>query len=109
MPKSKTLAEVKEKIAKTENDIRQSENKVKRLLQMNRQQERNARTRRLIERGAILESLIPSVAHFSNEQVKTLLVHALGTSVAEEVIDGYVEEHNKALAATNGAEQPTPA
>jgi len=77
MSKQKTLAEVKEQIAKVEGDIRQGENKVKRLLQKNHQQERKNRTRRLIERGAILESLIPDAKELSNEQIQLLLVKAL--------------------------------
>ena len=77
MSKQKTLAEVKEQIAKMENDIRQCENKVKRLLQKNHQQERKDRTRRLIERGAILESLIPDAKELSNEQIQALLVMVL--------------------------------
>jgi len=91
MPKQKSLAEVKEQITKVENDIRQGENKVKRLMQKNNQQERKDRTRRLIERGAILESQVPNAVQLSNEQIKTLLQYALGTSVAKEIIEGYTK------------------
>ena len=89
MPKQKTLAEVRAQIAKTENDIRQGENKVKRLLQQNKKDERSARTRRLIERGAILESLVPDAAMFSNGQIKELLKHALGTDAVNRMVSGY--------------------
>ena len=88
MPKQKTLAEVSEKIVKVENDIRQSENKVKRLLQQNNQQERKERTRRLIERGAILESLLPEAKNLSGEEVKIILRYALGTEAVKEIISG---------------------
>ena len=101
MPKKKTIAEVKVQIAKTENDIRQGENKVKRLLQQNNQQERKDRTRRLIERGAILESLVPDAVKLSNEQIKTLLQYSLGTSVAKEIIGGYSKALNQDTAAVN--------
>ena len=91
MSKQKSINEVKGKIAKVENDIRQGENKVKRLMQKNNQQERKDRTRRLIERGAILESQVPNAAQFSNEQIKTILQYALATDVAKEIIDGYTK------------------
>ena len=91
MAKPKSLAEVKEQIAKVENDIRQGENKVKRLFQKNHQQERKDRTHRLIKRGAILESQVPNAVQLSNEQIKKLLQYALGTGVAKEIISGYIK------------------
>jgi len=86
MSKQKTLAKVREQIAQVENDIRQGENKVKRLLQKNHQQERKDRTRRLIERGAILESLIPDAKELSNEQIQSLLVKVLKLPSAPNAI-----------------------
>jgi len=47
-----------ERIAETKEKISQYENQVKRLIQQQKQAERKTRTRRLIERGAILESLL---------------------------------------------------
>ena len=101
MPKQKTIEEVKEQIAKVENDIRQGENKVKRLLQQNKQQERNDRTRRLIERGAIMESIVPEIKEFSGEQVKTLLQYALSTGASKETINGYTKAIRKNSAIAN--------
>ena len=92
MAKKKTLAEVRDQIAEVENDIRQGENKIKRLMQQNKQQERKDRTRRLIERGAILESKIPNAKDYSNEQIKTLLEYALGTGIAKEIMCGYSKD-----------------
>lgn len=43
----------------------------------NRVKERKARTRRLIERGAILESIIPQSAQMSNEDLKEYLTDKL--------------------------------
>lgn len=43
---------------------------------------RKLRTRRLIERGAILESLIPNPEILSNEQIKALLKAALAHAQA---------------------------
>ena len=86
MPKQKTLTEVTEQIAKVENDIRQGENKVKRLLQQNHRQERKDRTRRLIERGAIVESIIKEADKLTNEQVKKVLYTGLCSQPARDML-----------------------
>ena len=53
--------------------IRQLENRQKILLNRKADAERKARTHRLIERGAILESVFPSVISLSNDEAKTFL------------------------------------
>ena len=62
-----------ERISSIEEQIKQLENQKKQLIQKQKADERKERTRRLIERGAILESLIPDVVNLTNEQVKTFL------------------------------------
>ena len=52
------MADISEKIAKAEEEIRQLQNKRRKLLNQQKSEERKARTHRLIERGAILESLL---------------------------------------------------
>ena len=49
---------INEKITETQAKITQYENQKKRLIQEYKEQERKDRTRRLIERGTIAESLI---------------------------------------------------
>ena len=51
----------------------QLEHQRSRLLNRDKQAERKARTRRLIERGAILESVFPETADLSGEEVKAFL------------------------------------
>ena len=63
-----------EQIAKAEEQIRQLNNKKKRLISEQKQAERKKRTKRLIERGAILESVINNAEIFSNEQLQTFLI-----------------------------------
>ena len=63
-----------ERIAETKVKIIQYENQVKQLAQRQKEAERKARTRRLIERGAILESFLPEPETLSNEQVKEILM-----------------------------------
>lgn len=59
---------------KLEKEIRQLENRQKILLNKKADAERKARTRRLIERGAILESVFPAVATMTGEEVKAFLL-----------------------------------
>jgi len=62
-----------EKIATIETEIKQLENQRKLLLQQHKEQERKARTRRLIERGAMIESLIPGAAEMANNDFMAYL------------------------------------
>ena len=45
----------------------------------NRKKERSARTRRLIQEGAILESVFPQAQHMKLEALKAILEKRLGT------------------------------
>ena len=45
----------------------------------NRKKERSIRTRRLIQEGAILESVFPQVQHMELEALKAILEKQLGT------------------------------
>lgn len=53
--------------------IRQLENRQKILLNRKSDVQRKARTHRLIERGAILESVFPEIISMTGEQVKVFL------------------------------------
>lgn len=80
------MPDIYEKIAKTEEEIRQLQNKKKKLLNGKKAAERKARTRRLIERGAILESLLEQPEQYDNGQIKCLLETALRTPQAQEFL-----------------------
>ena len=80
------MSDIYEKIAKTEEEIRQLQNKKKKLLNEKKAAERKARTRRLIERGAVLESLIEQPEQYDNGQIKSLLETALRTPQAQEFL-----------------------
>lgn len=73
-----------EKIESVQEQIRQLENQRKRLMQEQKEQERRARTKRLIERGAILESLLPEADTFTNEQIKAFLEKTIRTETARK-------------------------
>ena len=57
-----------------EKEISQLENRQKILLNKKTNAERKERTHRLIERGAILESVFPATVTMTGEEVKALLV-----------------------------------
>lgn len=71
-----------QQIAVTEEKIRQLQNRKKKLLNQKSEEERKARTHRLIERGAILESLLNELEQYNNEQIKGLLTIALQSAEA---------------------------
>jgi len=73
-----------ERIANIEAEIKQLENQRKKLLQQQKEHERKVRTRRLIERGALLESLIDGAEALTNEDVKAILTVALKSEAAHE-------------------------
>lgn len=70
----KKLEKMQAKQQKVQNEIRQLENRQKILLNRQKDAERRARTRRLIEHGAILESIFPALAGLSGEEVKAFLL-----------------------------------
>lgn len=70
----KELEKMQAKQQKVQNEIRQLENRQKILLNRQSDAERRARTRRLIEHGAILESIFPALAGLSGEEVKAFLL-----------------------------------
>ncbi len=59
---------------KVKTEIQQLENRQKILLNRQNDMERRARTRRLIEHGAVLESVFPALAGLSGEEVKAFLL-----------------------------------
>lgn len=83
---SEKIETINRNMASTEKEIRQMENRMKRLSGEQSQLERKARTRRLIERGAMLESLIPEAETLTNEQIQSILFAVFHTDIAREVL-----------------------
>jgi len=54
-------------------------------------EKRKKRTKRLIERGAILESVISSAEDFSNEQLQALLIEIFSSEFAKGKIKNFRE------------------
>ena len=73
-PREKTREELQAEIEGGKKKIRQLENRQKILENKQRNEERKARTRRLIERGAILEGVFPLAPDLPGVEVKAFLI-----------------------------------
>ena len=62
-----------------EKKLQQVKHRMEAVEARNRKKERSARTRRLIQEGAILESVFPLAQHMELEALKAILEKRLGT------------------------------
>jgi hypothetical protein len=92
-----------EKIAEAKEKISQYENQLKEILQKQRVQERKDRTRRLIERGAILESLIFGADALTNDQIKAFLEKTITNDYARRAMVNVTAEPHEATPANSGS------
>lgn len=69
-----TVEQLNAEKEKVQKELRQLENRQKALMNKQRDAERRARTRRLIERGAIVEGVFSLVSDLSGEEVKAFLI-----------------------------------
>ena len=81
------IKQAKEQIEKTEIQLKQFENQKQNIITRNRNEEQKARTRRLIQRGAILENINPLIIGLSNEELKIYLTEVLGTAYATTLLE----------------------
>ncbi len=62
-----------------EKRLKQAKHRLEEAEARDRRKERSARTRRLIQEGAILESVFPQAQHMKLEALKAILEERLGT------------------------------
>ena len=62
-----------------EKRLQQAKHRLEEAEARNRKKERSIRTRRLIQEGAILESVFPQAQHMELEALKAILEERLGT------------------------------
>lgn len=86
------MKNIDEQIKKTQEQIEQLNNKKKRLMSEQKKEERKKRTKRLIERGAILESVIGNTTDFSNEQIQALLIDIFSSENIKSKIEQIREQ-----------------
>ena len=75
-----------EKLDDIQKKIKQWEHQKKQLLQKQKEEKHKLRTRRLIERGALLESMMGVTEDFTNEQIKETLAIALNSDEARKAL-----------------------
>ena len=85
------MTNLNDQIGKINEQIKQLQNKKKTLLAKESVEKRKKRTKRLIERGAILESVISSAEDFSNEQLQALLIEIFSSEFAKGKIKDFRE------------------
>jgi hypothetical protein len=87
--KEKTImaTDYTEKITGIEEQIAQLENRRRELMQKNKERERKARTKRLIERGAIVESVIGGVDELSGDGFKAFIERVMNTAEARRALE----------------------
>lgn len=79
------LDELRAEQQRIQTKIRQLENRNKILLNREADAQRKVRTRRLIEHGAVLESVIPITKNMTGEEVKALLAQLVSLPGAEQI------------------------
>ena len=101
----KTKEELNANIAKARNEIRQGENAIKQMRREVSKKTRKARTNRLIQRGALLESMIKEPDTLTNEQIKKLLRAAFNSATVREMAVAFRAENAAGTAGQNGEKQ----
>ena len=75
-----------ERIASYDDQIAQLINRKKQEMQKHKAEERKARTRRLIQRGAILEGFIPEAEAYTEDEIQAFLKETLATKFARDAL-----------------------
>ena len=93
MTKTKT-----EKIASIETEIQQLANKRKQLIQAQKKEERNARTKRLCRRMGLFESMLPDTISLTDEQFQIVLEQTVATDSSRRLLDNLTAQNDAAAA-----------
>lgn len=81
------MKQIDDEIQATQTKIEQLTHRQDRLVSKLKVEERKKRTRRLIERGAILESVIGNATDFTNEQIQALLIEIFSSEFARSAVE----------------------
>lgn len=81
------MKNIDDEIQATQTKIEQLTHRQDRLVSKLKVEERKKRTRRLIERGAILESVIGNAEDFTNEQIQALLIEIFSSEFARAKVE----------------------
>ena len=92
--REKTREELTAEIEDGKKKIRQYENREKMLRQKLSKEERRTRSRRLIVRGAVFESIVPEANDMTDEEATVLLRFALTSEPVREFLKKRAENRN---------------
>lgn len=81
------MKNIDDEIKSAKQQIEQLTHRQDRLVSKLKVEERKKRTRRLIERGAILESVIGNATDFTNEQIQALLIEIFSSEFARAAVE----------------------
>ncbi len=84
------VARTETELAKSQKQLAQLEHQKDKIITRNSNAERKARSRNLIQRGAILESINPLFRSLSNEQLQSYLQRVLRTEGARKLLEEMV-------------------
>ena len=87
------MKNIDDEIQAAQKEIEQLIHRQGRLVSKLKVEERKKRTRRLIERGAILESAIGNATDFSNEQIQSILTDIFSNAEARAKIERIREQN----------------
>lgn len=85
------------KIIRIQEEIKQLENKSKRLIQERKEQERKDRTKRLCRRMGLIESMLPDIVLLSDDLFKIFLEKVLLTDNSRRILDGLTAQNPSAI------------
>ena len=103
MPLGRCVTQSELRRLSIDEDTRQLENKKKRLIQEQKEQERKDRTNRLCKRMGFIEKLLPDTIPLTEEQFKTFVEQTIATDHSRRILDGLTAQ-NAATAPAQGAE-----
>ena len=94
---AKTLSE---RIEQQKTEIQQHENELKRLMRQQKEEERKARTRRICQRGGLLEKLLPDTMTLTEEQIRVFFEKTLLTPFARRALSDIIVQGGETHVAT---------
>ena len=89
------MKNIDEKILMTEEEIKQLQNKRKKLISQQKQKERKKRDRRLYEKGAVFESIFPESKDFTKDEFYQLITSLIRKEEANIKIKKIIESREE--------------
>lgn len=81
------------RIAEAKLKIEQEQNRMKLLIQKQKKEERNARTKRLCSRMGLFESMLPDTIPLTDEQFKIFLEKTVTNEHSGRILDGLTAQN----------------